>query len=134
MNVVEKASWVAKQLRECGFDTKGLPASGKTTWVNDFIRDQPNKWYWLNNDNIRDRLSNMLYSKGTLHWTPSFEKDVKKAFNLQLKEWLDNGFNVILDNTYLNPKTLKSTQEHIKQNWPHVEQEIKDFKAEHSDD
>ncbi len=107
---------------------RGLPASGKTTWANLLVSEYKAKIARFNNDDIRDRLTAGAISEGTFKWTPKFEKDVQKVFNFDMTTHLDQGYDVVLDNTYLNPKTLKALQTFLTQNYPNVIQVIKDFR------
>jgi predicted kinase len=111
--------------------TIGLPGSGKTTWSSELERtinkNYPNdKCIRINNDDIREIFS--LNKDGSKQpWSPKFEKEVQSEFNSRMKLSLDLGWDVILDNTYLNPKTYQKLRENLKQNWPHVKVIVQDF-------
>ena len=109
--------------------TIGLPGSGKTTWATTLekkVNDAGGKIIRINNDDIRDAFK--LNKDGSiLPWSLKFEKEVQKEFNSRMELALKLGWDVILDNTYLNPKSYNRTREHLKQNWPNVEVIIQDF-------
>lgn len=75
---------------------KGLPASGKSTWSKEYVKNNSNV-VRVNRDEIRE----MLSLKG---WNPTFENKVvvggEKKF---VREALSNGLDVIIDDTNLNP-------------------------------
>lgn len=103
--------------------TIGLPGSGKTTWAKDAINDLPQMIVRVNNDDIREA----LFPVGHV-WKPKDENKVREVRQKRVTEFLNRGWDVILDNTYLNPKTLESTKIWIRQNWPNVHIEEKDFR------
>lgn len=72
---------------------KGLPASGKSTWANQYILDNPNT-FRVNKDDIRNLLHNGVYSKANEMEVIDYQ------FNL-VATWLAEGKTVIIDNTHL---------------------------------
>lgn len=110
--------------------TIGLPASGKTTWARNFIDEENNinngESYWnrVNNDDIREEL---MVKNHVEKWTPKFEESVRKERIKLVTEHLSNNENVVLDNTHLNPNTLRKTKEWLKQSFPDVVIEEKSF-------
>jgi predicted kinase len=75
---------------------RGIPASGKSTWARDFMDKNPG-FVRVNNDEIRLELFNRVFD----------DKDTKAVDaerNRRHKEALDNGLNLIIDNTNLSPK------------------------------
>ena len=75
---------------------KGLPASGKSTWAKDYIKNNPTTKR-VNKDDLRSMLDDSLWSK-------SNESNVLKVQKAIVTECLYNGYDVIVDNTHLNPK------------------------------
>jgi predicted kinase len=105
------------------FLTIGLPASGKTTWAREYLNIHYST-IRINNDDIRAELK----AHNPTEWTPKFEKQVRKIRIERLEKALKSGYDVILDNTYLNPHTLKSLKTWIVQNYPSVKIIEKDFR------
>lgn len=70
---------------------KGLSGSGKSTYAKDKIEKDPS-WKRVNKDDIREN-----YPSGVK------EKKVLEIEEELIQKYLDKGFNVVLDNTHLNP-------------------------------
>lgn len=81
---------------------QGIPGSGKSTWARNFIKNNSDKWVIINRDSIRDMLGN--------YWIPKREDLVTDIETASIKRSLHRGFNVIIDATNLNEKTLKIFQ------------------------
>ena len=77
--------------------TKGLPASGKTTWSLEQVKAYPGKIKRINKDDLRAMLDGGKWSKGN----ESFVLDARDHLILLS---LSRGFNVIVDDTNLHPK------------------------------
>lgn len=77
---------------------KGLPASGKSTWSKEYVKENPNV-IRVNRDEIRD----MLGQK----WSRDYENKVvvpgEKRF---VRAALDLGYDAIIDDTNLNPSIM----------------------------
>lgn len=84
----------------------GLPASGKSTFAKQFILDNPG-WVRINKDTLR------LEIGGNDSWYKK-EKLVFKRERELIKESIDNGINIVIDNTHLNPKTLNATKDFVE--------------------
>lgn len=76
--------------------TKGLPASGKSTWAKQFVLDNPN-WKRINKDDLRSMLDSSKWSKVN-------EKFVLNLRDHIVRESLKNKINVIIDDTNLHSK------------------------------
>jgi len=87
--------------------TIGLPASGKSTWAKNKVDQSPNSIKRVNKDELRAMLDNSYYSKGN-------EKFVLNIQDMIIKEALENGKHVIVDNTHLAPKHEARIRELIK--------------------
>lgn len=92
--------------------TKGLPASGKTTW------SKQQKAKRVNKDDLRAMIDNGAWSKQN-------EEDILKVRDLIIRHYLTRGFDVIVDDTNLAPKHEEALQE-IAQGFQ-VMFEVKDF-------
>ena len=100
--------------------TKGLQASGKSTWAEQFVKDNQN-YKRVNRDSIRHMLSSYTFDKPNENLVTSIEQKI--IFDL-----IDQEYNLVLDNMHLNDKTVESTKK-IIQHYAHteVEFEIKEF-------
>jgi len=83
----------------------GLPASGKSTWREAFIKKNPN-FYALSSDDIIDRKceeAGLTYNEGFKRFvvaaTNAFKQNVKKAF--------DNRDDFIIDRTNMTEKNRR---------------------------
>lgn len=79
---------------------RGLPASGKSTWARNFVLDNEKAVRW-NNDDVRL----MAYGKA---WGGGPEKFIIKMRDNFIKNALDSDFDVVVDNTNLNPVHLET--------------------------
>lgn len=84
---------------------KGIPASGKTTWAKEFIKSNP-KYVRVNRDDIRSMLS--------IKWSRDVEKTVVQIQQESIFSALDNGYNVIIDDTNLSEPKMKELKDYIK--------------------
>jgi predicted kinase len=96
--------------------TVGLPASGKSTWAQEFAAQ--NDCVIINNDTIR----NEIYEKlGHRNWSKEIEKMVKFIRESQIISAKSKNKNVIVDNTHMNPWTREQIIDFCKQNGFDVE-------------
>lgn len=75
--------------------TRGLPASGKTTWVKEFMKTSEMKWKRYNRDEMRQMTDLGEYSSEN----ETLLRDFEIGFTIRA---LIHGFNVIIDGTNLN--------------------------------
>jgi predicted kinase len=87
--------------------TKGLPASGKSTWAKKIIDKHSNNYKRINKDDLRAMLDNSKHSKDA-------EKFILQTRNYLILLALENGKHVIVDDTNLNPKHEKDIRELVK--------------------
>jgi predicted kinase len=80
--------------------TKGLPASGKTTWAKEYIQKYPETAN-LCKDDLRLQLSG----------TGKREKRIVKVRDLLTEYYFEQGYSVIWSDTNLNPVHLKRATE-----------------------
>lgn len=76
--------------------TIGLPASGKSTWAKNKVDKSPHSIKRVNKDELCAMLDNSYFSKGN----EKFALDIQDSI---IKAALENGKNVIIDNTHLEP-------------------------------
>ena len=79
---------------------KGLPAAGKSTFARDLLNREPKRWKRVNRDDLRSMLDEGVYSKQN----EDFVRSVQDQLVLSA---LNDGFDVIIDNTNLIPSTLR---------------------------
>lgn len=98
--------------------TKGLPASGKSTWAKEQVSKDPENVVRVNKDDLRAMINASKWSKGR-------EKHIELMQEITVKHYLNLGFNVIVDNTHLVPKWTTYFKE-LAEDF-NVKFEIKDF-------
>ena len=98
--------------------TRGLPASGKSTWAKQWVLEDPEHRVRINQDDIR-----LMLGK---YWVPSREKLVQEIQFDAIVEALSKEFDVVIDNTNLNKKVLDGFDRLIK-TFENYEIEYKDF-------
>lgn len=86
---------------------RGIPGSGKSTWARKFIKNNSKTWVIINRDSIRDMLGN--------YWVPEREKLVTFLEKESIVDSLSLGFNVIVDATNFNKKSVANILDYI--NW-----------------
>ena len=98
--------------------TRGLPASGKSTWAKQWVLEDPEHRVRINQDDIR-----LMLGK---YWVPSREKLVQEIQFDAIVGALNREFDVVIDNTNLNKKVLDGFDRLIK-TFEDYEIEYKDF-------
>ncbi len=81
---------------------QGIPASGKSTWAKEFVENNSN-WIRVNRDDIRK-----MFGK---YWLPKREYLVEAVEYDIAEEAILLGWNVIVDDTNLNPKYIDGWKE-----------------------
>ena len=76
---------------------QGIPGSGKNTWAREFIFGKED-WVRINRDDLRNMRGD--------YWVPNQESLITEMEDYCFTAALIRGFNVILDSTNLNPKTI----------------------------
>lgn len=98
--------------------TKGLPASGKTTWAKLEVAKSKGKIKRVNKDDLRAMVDAGTYSKDR-------ENHILEIRDELITKWLGDGKDVIVDDTNLNPiheQALRLIAEELG-----AEFEVKDF-------
>jgi len=85
---------------------RGLPASGKTTWAKALIYNSLNKKFIkrVNKDELRTMFDNYIFSNKN-------EKFVNNIQEAAIKLVLEQGNNVIIDNTHITNESVKKLHE-----------------------
>lgn len=96
---------------------RGIPASGKTFWAKQWVLEDPEHRVRINQDDIR-----LMLGK---YWVPSREPLVSHIQQEAICRAMSLGLDIVLDNTNLNPKVLKSLSDVAASN--KYELEYKDF-------
>ena len=106
---------------------KGLPASGKSTWSRQQLKEHPNSYKRINKDDLRAMLDDN-------HWSRGNEKFVLTVRDLMIKEALKAGKHVISDDTNLAPKhetrIRQIVREYCNETGEQVEVVVKYFDVE----
>jgi predicted kinase len=87
--------------------TVGLPASGKTTWAKKMMEDYPGQIKRVNKDELR-----LMIDAG--RWTKSNESFILKIRDKLILEFMEGGFNIIVDDTNFAPKHKDKFLELVK--------------------
>jgi len=77
--------------------TRGLPASGKSTWAKELVRNNPGQYKRISKDDLREMLD-------ISHWTKNNEEMILELRNHIIHIALNNGKSAIIDDTNLHPK------------------------------
>lgn len=81
---------------------QGIQGSGKSTWALDYVAKEPTKRVRINRDSIRK-----MFGK---YWVLEREELCNEVEDKAIAYAMVKGFEVVIDNMNLNPKTL----EHIE--------------------
>lgn len=82
---------------------QGIQGSGKSTWALNYVKEKPTERIRVNRDSIRK-----MFGK---YWVPEREELCTEIEDKAIAYAIVKGFEVIIDDMNLNPKTL----EHIKE-------------------
>jgi len=83
---------------------KGLSGSGKSTYAKELMKNEPNKWKRINKDLLREMLDGGI-------WSGNNEKGILLTRDNLIPFFLNQGFNVIIDDTNFDPKHTKKIKE-----------------------
>lgn len=85
---------------------RGLPASGKTTWAKEWVMKDPEHRVRVNQDDVR-----LMLGK---YWVPDREKLVSIILYNAIARAMQYHFDIVVDNTNLNPKVLNKIETMIE--------------------
>ena len=97
---------------------QGIPASGKSTWAKQWAKEYPNSRVVVNRDSLRSMLGE--------YWVTQREPLINKLEEICVIEALKSNYEVCIDATNLNPKTISKWQNLSKD--MNVDIEFKEFK------
>lgn len=75
---------------------RGIQGSGKTTWAEQWVLEDPEHRVRFNNDDIRNMLGK--------HWVPGRELLVRALKVQFIATSMEMGYDIVIDNMNLNPK------------------------------
>jgi len=105
---------------------RGLPASGKSTFAKQLVKQNVGLYKRINRDDLREMFDSYELSKDN-------EKFVKRVRDILIKEALRDGKDVIVDDTNLSQKNINRItqlgQEHRKKTGEEVVIEVKEFEV-----
>ncbi len=103
---------------------RGIPASGKSTYAKELVKENPGMYKRINRDDMREMLD-------TYHFSKDNEKFVKKVRDTLIKMALAAGKHVIVDDTNISERNINRIKqladEHRKQTGHEVKIDIKEF-------
>jgi predicted kinase len=85
---------------------RGIQASGKSTWAKQWVLEKPTNRVRINMDDIRNMLGK--------YWVPERESLVKEIQLQIFISCLNNLKEIVIDNTNMNPKAIKTLVETAK--------------------
>lgn len=110
---------MSKKLTMC----KGLPASGKSTWVKEEVRKHKNQKKRINKDDLRDMIDGGEWSSGN-------EKLIIQVRDMLVEKFLSAGKHVIVDDTNFHPSHEVNLRELAKKHNAHFEVKFFDVDLE----
>ncbi len=87
--------------------TRGLPGSGKSTWAKEQVAKHPDRYKRINKDDLRDMLHDGKFSKAN-------ERMVERSRDALILTALENGFDVIIDDTNLATRHFDHISQLVK--------------------
>lgn len=92
--------------------TVGLPASGKSTWARNKVRELGiPEFRIVNNDSIRNEI---YEERGNREWNKDVENTVRRLREGMITAFSKVEWDIIVDNTHMNRNTLDKTVELCK--------------------
>lgn len=104
---------------------RGLPASGKTTWTKNFIKENWKTHKVVSRDYIRELLHDGVEN---WEWDEKFERLVKKIEDLIIISTLWEGYNIIVDDTNLKESDIEHITEQARLVYPNIDVRIVDLR------
>ena len=103
---------------------RGIQGSGKSTWARQWVEEDPENRVRINNDDIRNMLGK--------YWVLSRESLVSNIKEDLVKNAMNRGYDIVVDNMNLNPKEILFWKRIVDENNQDVDSykyeiEYKDF-------
>ena len=86
---------------------QGIQGSGKSTWAKAWAKEDPEHRVRLNYDDLRNMMG--------IYWVPSREKMLLSIEEAFLKHAVLKGYDIVIDNMNLNPKTVEKYEKWAKE-------------------
>lgn len=97
------------------FVTRGLPASGKTTWARAWVAGDPRQRARVNKDDLRAMVNDSVFIKGvTEQWIHAIQAAA-------IQSLLTKGIDVVADNTHLSARSVRDLHALATKNGAHFE-------------
>ena len=87
---------------------QGLPASGKTTYALELVKERKNGWKRINKDDLRSMIDCSQHSKDA-------ERQILEARDALIRIFCASKKNIVVDDTNLHPKHLESIKNIAKE-------------------
>ncbi len=84
--------------------TKGLPASGKSTFAREWVKEDPVNRKRVCRDDLRLMMHNIQYMPDNKKDLKVLEYDITTARNNLITTWMNEGNDIVIDECNLNPK------------------------------
>lgn len=92
--------------------TIGIPASGKSTWSREYIKESEERWHLSERDEIRRKyFTEGTYNLNNYKFSNAKEDQVTKLQYEEISAQLSVGFSVIVADTNLNPNTRNKLEQ-----------------------
>ena len=88
--------------------TRGIQGSGKTTWAKAWVAEDPENRIRINWDDLRNMFG--------VYWIPSREPLLTDVTRRAVEEAMSRGYDIVIDNMNLNPKTIKYWEQFVHTN------------------
>lgn len=85
---------------------QGIPASGKSTFAIEWVKEDPEHRVRFNRDSIRNMCG--------VYWVPSREKVIDNLYYTFMDDVMLRGYDIVLDNMNLNLKTIEEIEKYVK--------------------
>lgn len=99
----------------------GIPASGKSTWAKQYVKDNTN-YKRISRDDLRHMFDGYQFNK-------DFEFTITKVSMQMLEQLLRDRYSVVIDNTNLRPSYIKDYMKVIRKVSKDIKVSLKSFES-----